>query len=250
MFPVHVQYAPTNTLDHAQSSCKMNDLKENLNNVRSRVAAACENAGRKPGEIAILAVSKRHSTDRIRRLHELGQVSFGENYVQEALQKMGVLRNLDIEWHFIGPLQSNKSRPVADHFQWAQSVDRLKILERLSRQRPRHSPPLNICIQVNIDREPQKAGVLPERVNELALAALDMPGIRLRGLMAIPQMGAAGHDAADSYRRMNELFGGLRKNGLELDTLSMGMSADLEAAIMHGSTMIRIGTDLLGPRPA
>ena len=218
--------------------------------MRSRVAAACDKAGRNPGEIAILAVSKRHSAERIRDLHGLGQLSFGENYVQEALRKMDELADLQIEWHFIGPLQSNKSRPVADRFHWAQSVDRLKILERLSKQRPEQLPPLNICIQVNIDCEPQKAGILPDRAQELARAASDLPRIRLRGLMAIPQMGSVGHDPADSYRRMNELFCGLRNAGLELDTLSMGMSADLEAAIMHGSTMIRIGTDLLGPRPA
>ncbi len=227
----------------------MNNLKDNLDAVCSRVSSACLNAGRAPGEIAILAVSKRHPVERIRELHGLGQSSFGENYVQEALTKMARLEDLEIEWHFIGPLQSNKTRAVAEHFDWVQSTDREKILRRLSQQRPPGLPPLNVCIQVNIDLEPQKAGVLPEGVKSMAFRAMDMPNLRLRGLMAIPRMAAADYNPADSYRRMAELYGDLLGEGLELDTLSMGMSADLETAIMQGSTMIRIGTDLLGPRP-
>jgi pyridoxal phosphate enzyme (YggS family) len=227
----------------------MNDLKENLNNVRARVARACENADRDPSEVSILAVSKRHSVDKIRRLHALGQVSFGENYVQEALDKIEELEGSQIEWHFIGPLQSNKTKHVAASFHWAQSVDRQKILQRLSSQRPETSPPLNICIQVNIDREPQKAGALPEQAAELARLANQLPGVRLRGLMAIPMIGSAEHDPAESYRKMYGLYRKLLDAGLEMDTLSMGMSADLEAAVTHGSTMVRIGTDLLGPRP-
>jgi len=249
MFPVHVQYAPDVTINQAQSSCKMNNLKENLHNVRARVARACEKAGRNPAEIAILAVSKKHPVERIHALHELGQASFGENYVQEALAKMAQVPHTDIEWHFIGPLQSNKTREVAQHFQWAQSVDRIKILRRLSNQRPASEPDLNICIQVNIDREPQKAGVMPEQVKELAHAALALPKLRLRGLMTIPQAASALHDPSGSYMRMEALYHELIEDGIELDTLSMGMSGDLEAAIMHGSTMVRIGTDLFGPRP-
>ena len=181
----------------------MNNLKENLENVRSRVEKTCQTANRDPSEVRILAVSKRHTVDRIAALNELGQTCFGENYVQEALKKIGQLDGRLVEWHFIGPLQSNKTREVAEHFHWVQSADRAKVLRRLSDQRPPTMPSLNICIQVNIDRERQKSGCLPE-------------------------------DAG----------------GMEMDTLSMGMSADLEAAIRHGSTMVRIGTDLFGARPA
>jgi len=227
----------------------MNNLKVNLDTVCSRVISACGRAGRNPEKIAILAVSKKHSADKIRELHDYGQSSFGENYVQEAKVKMAQLPELDIAWHFIGPLQSNKTRDVAAHFQWVQSVDRKKILQRLSNQRPASLPPLNICIQVNIDREPQKAGVLPEQVRELALSAQDMVNLRLRGLMTIPRVASVNDNPAGSYKLMNELFHALIRDGLDLDTLSMGMSADLETAIMHGSTMIRIGTDLFGPRP-
>jgi pyridoxal phosphate enzyme (YggS family) len=168
--------------------------------------------------------------------------------VQEALAKQARLRDLDLEWHFIGPLQSNKTREVAAHFDWVQSADRQKILRRLSEQRPGALPPLNVCIQVNIDREPQKAGVLPEAAGELAGTIIELPGLRLRGLMTIPRMGDEENDPGDSYRRMHELFRSLQAAGLAMDTLSMGMSADLEQAIFHGSTMVRIGTDLLGPR--
>ncbi|MDT8319070.1 MAG: YggS family pyridoxal phosphate-dependent enzyme [Xanthomonadales bacterium] len=227
----------------------MNNLKENLHTIRSRVARASAEAGRNPADVEILAVSKRHSSARIRALHELGQRSFGENYVQEALAKMNDLQDLAIEWHFIGPLQSNKTREVAGHFEWVQSVDRKKILRRLSDQRPENLPALNVCIQVNIDREPQKAGAMPEHAGELAQLTQDLPGLRLRGLMAIPQAAGQGHDPGSSHARMAELFAALRSVGLDMDTLSMGMSADLEQAIMHGSTLIRIGTGLFGPRP-
>jgi hypothetical protein len=227
----------------------MNNLKENLDNIRARIAAACEKAGRQPSEIRLLAVSKKHSADRIRRLHALGQSAFGENYVQEALHKIGELAPLGIEWHFIGPLQSNKTREVAGNFQWAQSVDRLKLLRRLSAQRPEDMPPLNVCIQVNIDREPQKAGVMPEGAEELVKEAMEMPRLRLRGLMTIPEMATDLHDPGESYERMRRLYTDLRGVASDMDTLSMGMSGDLESAILHGSTMVRIGTDLLGPRP-
>ena len=232
----------------------MNNLKVNLNNVRARVASACERAGRRPEEIAILAVSKKHSPERILAMRQLGQHAFGENYVQEAIGKMKRLAEMagpeiSFEWHFIGPLQSNKTRDVAQNFAWVQSVDRIKLLKRLSDQRPAERPDLNICIQVNIDREPQKAGVLPEQLPEIVKAALALPGLRLRGLMTIPMAAIGGHDPSASYEQMSDLYDGLIGDGLDLDTLSMGMSADLEAAIMHGSTMVRIGTDLFGPRP-
>lgn len=227
----------------------MNNLKENLNNVRSRVGLACRTAGRDPSEITILAVSKKHPAEKIRQLNDLGQGCFGENYVQEALGKMSELADRTIEWHFIGPMQSNKTREVAAHFHWVQSVDREKILRRLSNQRPEGLPPLNLCIQVNIDREPQKAGVLPEQTAALARLCASLPGVRLRGLMSIPMIGSVDHDPAESYRHMFDLYRDLQNSGMHLDTLSMGMSSDLESAIIHGSTMVRIGTDLLGPRP-
>ena len=227
----------------------MNNLKANLHNVRARVAAACKTAGRDPAEVSVLAVSKKHPARRIRELHALGQRAFGENYVQEALAKRAELAGADIEWHFIGPLQSNKTREVAENFSWVQSADRSKTLRRLSAQRPDDLPPLNICVQVNIDREPQKAGVLPDDVLDLVRLAQGLPKLRLRGLMTIPRMGSEAYDPTDSYRRMHELFRGLQAAGAEMDTLSMGMSADLEQAVLQGSTMVRIGTDLLGPRP-
>ena len=228
----------------------MNNLKENLDNVRARIAAACSAAGRQPGEVVLLAVSKKHTAGKIRDLHALGQRSFGENYVQEALAKQAQLQGLDIEWHFIGPLQSNKTREAAGHFDWVQSADREKIVRRLSAQRPAELPALNICIEVNIDREPQKSGVLPEDTAALAHLVQELPRIHLRGLMAIPRMADDDHDPGDGYRRMRQLYGALLEEGIEMDTLSMGMSADLESAIAHGSTMVRVGTDLLGPRPA
>jgi len=228
----------------------MNNLTANLQNVRARVAKACEKAGRDPSEVTVLAVSKKHPASRIRALHGLGQTAFGENYVQEALTKQSQLADLAIEWHFIGPLQSNKTREVSAHFAWVQSADRNKIVRRLSEQRPAHLPPLNLCIQVNIDREPQKAGVLPEAVLDLARFTQVFPNVHLRGLMSIPRMGSDDYDPSDSYRRMRYLFRQLRDGGIAMDTLSMGMSADLEPAILQGSTMVRIGTDLLGPRPA
>ena len=226
----------------------MKDLKAKLHNVRSRIEAACKKAGRKPSEITVLAVSKRHPAARIRQLHKLGLSVFGENYVREAVEKQAQLEDLDLQWHFIGPVQSNKTRELAQYFDWVQSADREKVLRRLSAQRPESLPKLNICIQVNIDRDEQKAGVLPENLEELAHFALGSPNLRLRGLMAIPQQASAHHDPALSYGKMNDLFRSLVSSGISLDTLSMGMSADLEQAIMQGSTMLRIGTGLFGAR--
>jgi pyridoxal phosphate enzyme (YggS family) len=174
--------------------------------------------------------------------------AFGENYVREAVNKQAQLADLDLEWHFIGPVQSNKTRQLAQNFNWVQSADREKILRRLSAQRPESLPKLNICIQVNIDREEQKAGVLPENLEELVYFALALPNLRLRGLMTIPRLRSAGHDPTDSYKRMKDLFLSLIDAGIPMDTLSMGMSADLENAITMGSTMLRIGTDLFGAR--
>jgi len=226
----------------------MKDLNAKLNNVRARIERACKKAGRKPSEITVLAVSKGHSAARIRQLHQHGLSAFGENYMREAVEKQAQLADLDLKWHFIGPVQSNKTRELAQFFDWVHSADREKVLRRLSVQRPESLPKLNICIQVNIDREEQKAGVLPEKLEELVLLALSLPNLRLRGLMVIPQQASARHDPARSFGKMDDLFRSLVSSGIALDTLSMGMSADLESAIMQGSTMLRIGTDLFGVR--
>jgi hypothetical protein len=228
----------------------MNDLKTKLDKVRSRIHEACKNTGRADSDASLLAVSKLQPAEKIRALFDAGQRDFGENYVQEALLKQQQLADLDIRWHFIGPLQSNKTREVAEHFSWVQSVDREKLLQRLSAQRPPKLPPLNICLQVNIDNEPQKAGAPVAEIPQLAKLANTLPGLRLRGLMAIPAVSADGQTDYQSLLRVADLFRSLRAEGLELDTLSMGMSGDLEAAIEAGSTMVRIGTDLFGPRPA
>lgn len=198
----------------------------------------------------MLAVSKRHGCERIRTFNSLGLVAFGENQVQEALQKQRDLLELDLEWHFIGTIQSNKTHALAEHFQWVQSVDRAKILERLAMQRPASAGVLNICLQVNIDEEPQKAGAMPGDVMRLADLAQSSDRLRLRGLMAIPKLTRVVEEQRHSFRRVKALFDQLKRAGHDLDTLSMGMSADLEAAIAEGSTMVRIGTDLLGARPS
>lgn len=227
----------------------MNTELQRLTQLRERVAAACRAAGRDPAEVRILAVSKQQPPELIRRFHALGQRAFGENRLQEALAKQEQLADLDIEWHFIGPVQSNKTHELAERFQWVQSVDRAKVLQRLSAQRMADLPPLNICLQVNIDDEPQKAGLAPAELPAMAAQASSAPGIRLRGLMAIPQLTEDANRTRDSFQRMRGLFEQLRAAGHPLDTLSLGMSGDLELAIAEGSTMVRVGTDLLGPRP-
>jgi pyridoxal phosphate enzyme (YggS family) len=228
----------------------MNDQLERLNAVRHRIANACEAVGRSANEVSLLAVSKRHSPERILRLHELGVTAFGENQLQEALEKQEALASLALQWHFIGAVQSNKTRALAEHFDWVQSVDREKILNRLAAQRPAGLAPLNVCLQVNIDREPQKAGALPEEVAALAETAVSLEGLRLRGLMCLPRQTDDHEEQHDSFRRVKQLFDELLTRGYDLDTLSMGMSHDLEVAIAEGSTMVRIGTDLLGKRPS
>ena len=197
----------------------------------------------------LLAVSKTHPAAAIRALFALGQRAFGESYWQEAQGKLEQLADLPIDWHFIGPLQANKTRPVAEHFAWAHGVERDKIARRLSEQRPPHLPPLNICLQVNLDGEASKAGVAPEEVLPLALAVKDLPNLKLRGLMCIPapREDVAGQRAA--FHRMADLLDQLRAAGIDgLDTLSMGMSDDLESAIAEGSTLVRVGTAIFGER--
>lgn len=226
----------------------MNDLKENLDNVSSRLRRACEAAQRDPSEVRILPVSKRQPTDRIRAVHALGHTAFGENIVQEALDKQKALDDLALEWHFIGAIQSNKTAEIAAHFDWVQSVDREKVLRRLSDQRPEHLPPLNLCLQINIDEEPQKSGAPADQAVSLAEMAVQLPGVRLRGLMTIPRVQDGDGASVRSFERMKALYDDCRAAGFDLDTLSMGMSADMERAIRAGSTMVRIGTDIFGPR--
>ncbi|MDO8376751.1 MAG: YggS family pyridoxal phosphate-dependent enzyme [Aquabacterium sp.] len=222
----------------------------NLQQVHSRIARACTAAGRVVDSVTLLAVSKTQSPDAVRAAFAAGQRAFGENYVREALDKITTLADLrsQIEWHLIGPLQSNKTRPVAEAFDWVHSVDRLKIAQRLSEQRPAHLPPLQLCLQVNISGEASKSGLAPDEVPAVAHAVAALPRVRLRGLMAIPE--PAGDEAAQRapHRALHALLATLNAQGLALDTLSMGMSDDLEAAIAEGATMVRVGTAIFGSR--
>lgn len=226
----------------------MNESIQRLNSVRQRIEKACISSDRQPGDVTLLAVSKWHSADKITVLNKLGIRSFGENQLQEALQKQRELTGLDLQWHFIGTLQSNKTRAIAENFQWVQSVDRQKILKRLSAQRPESLQPINVCLQVNIDQEPQKSGADPEDILQLAAFASGLENIKLRGLMAIPRLTNDPIQQHESFRRVRVLFDVLKNEGHDIDTLSMGMSSDLEIAISEGSTMVRVGTDLFGTR--
>ena len=228
----------------------MTTLKERLNAVEGRIAQACIQAGREPSSVTLLAVSKLHPAQAVREAAAAGQRAFGENYVQEGLDKLTALQDLRhlLEWHLIGPLQSNKTRAVAEAFDWVHSVDRLKIAQRLSDQRPHHLPPLNLCLQVNISGEASKSGLAPDEVAQVAQAVAALPRLRLRGLMAIPEP-AQGVDAQRApHRALRLLQARLIQQGLTLDTLSMGMSDDLEAAVAEGSTLVRVGTAIFGPR--
>ena len=228
----------------------MNKSLERLQFVQKRIENACIAAGRRADEVSLLAVSKRHPAEKIITMNELGISDFGENQLQEALLKQKKLLHLDLQWHFIGSIQSNKTRDIAANFQWVQSVDRKKVLQRLSRQRPSSPKPLNICLQVNIDMEPQKAGATADEILQLAELADSLDNIKLRGLMAIPKLSNDPQQQHASFRNVRCLFEELRRSGHHVDTLSMGMSADLDIAIAEGSTMVRIGTDLMGNRPA
>ena len=201
-------------------------------------------------DVTLLAVSKTFGPGAVREAHAAGQMAFGENYVQEALEKMADLADLPLQWHCIGPLQSNKTRPVAEHFDWVHTVDRLKIAERLAAQRPAGRAPLNVCIQVNVDGGPTKAGVAPAEALALARAVAALPGLRLRGIMTIPEPAADFIAARALHAGARAVFDQLNAAGLALDTLSMGMSADLEAAVAEGSTLVRVGSAIFGGRPA
>ena len=228
----------------------MSSIAEQIKTVQTRIAAACIAAGRDPASVRLLAVSKTFGPEAVREAHAAGLNAFGENYIQEAVDKITALRGLSLEWHCIGPIQSNKTRLVAEHFDWVHSIDRLKIAQRLSEQRPAHLPPLQVCLQVNTDGGPTKAGVAPAEALALAQAVAQLPRLQLRGLMTIPDP-VQGHAAQVAlHRQATALFEQL---GAALvlphwDTLSMGMTADIEAAIEAGSTMVRVGTAIFGGR--
>jgi len=230
----------------------MSVIAANLQAVGRRIAAAAQQAGRQPGEVALLAVSKTFPDGAVREAFEAGQRAFGENYVQEGVAKVAALADLreQIVWHFIGPLQSNKTRLVAEHFDWVHAIDRLRVAERLSAQRPAGMTPLQVCIQVNISGEASKSGVVPAETLALARAVAALPNLRLRGLMAIPEPEADPAAQRQPFAAMRALLDQLRAAGLALDTLSMGMSADMDAAIAEGATLVRIGTAIFGARPA
>jgi len=227
----------------------MTTIAANLQDVRQRIASACASAQRHVNEVTLLPVSKTFGPEAVREAWAAGETAFGENYIQEAVEKQALLADLHLQWHCIGPIQSNKTRLVAAHFDWAHTVDRLKIAQRLSEQRPEQLPPLSVCIQVNIDGGPAKAGVAPGEVLALAREVAGLPRLRLRGMMTIPEPAPDFASQLAVHRRSRALFDALRDAGLPLDTLSMGMTADLEAAIHAGSTMVRVGTAIFGTRP-
>ena len=223
-------------------------IASQISKVLTRIHTAALQASRPIEDVTLIAVSKTKPASDIEAAASCGLKHFGENYLQEALEKIETLRTLDLTWHFIGPIQSNKTRPIAEHFDWVHSVDRLKIAQRLNDQRPAKRTPLNICLQVNISNEDSKSGVSADEAPELAKAMAALPNIRLRGLMAIPKPSDDPAEQATAFEAVATLFHTLRRTIPELDTLSMGMSQDLEAAIGAGSTMVRIGTDIFGAR--
>ncbi|MFM6990655.1 MAG: YggS family pyridoxal phosphate-dependent enzyme [Rhodoferax sp.] len=219
-----------------------------LQSVNRRIDAACQAGGRARDSVQLLAVSKTFPAAAVAQVAALGQRDFGENYIQEGVEKITALTALGLTWHCIGPVQGNKTRLVAEHFDWVHSVDRLKIAQRLSDQRPAHLAPLNVCIQVNVDGGAAKAGVAPHEALALAREVATLPGLRLRGLMTIPEPAPDFAAALAVHGAAKALFDDLRARGLDLDTLSMGMSADLEAAVQAGSTMVRVGSAIFGGR--
>lgn len=226
----------------------MTTIATQLQTVRARIAAACLAVGRDPQAVRLLAVSKTFGPDAVAEAYAAGQTAFGENYIQEAVEKMAALSHLPLEWHCIGPIQSNKTRLVAQHFAWAHTVDRLKIAQRLSEQRPPELAPLQVCIQVNVDGGPTKSGVVPNEALGLAREVAALPRLCLRGLMCIPEPAPDFEASCAVFMRAKALFDQVNEAGLQLDTLSMGMTADLEAAIHAGSTLVRVGTAIFGGR--
>jgi len=230
----------------------MSSISDNLQAVQQRIAAAARAVQRDPAEVALLAVSKTFGAQEVIDAAEARQRAFGENYLQEALDKMVAVQaarpDLLLEWHFIGPIQSNKTRQIAEHFDWVHSVDREKIAQRLSEQRPPHLPPLNVCLQINISGETSKSGATPQQAVELAQQVAALPHLKLRGLMAIPEPVDDLQAQRRPFRQLHNLLNELKTQGLMLDTLSMGMSADLDAAIAEGATIVRVGTAIFGKR--
>ncbi|MBQ0719645.1 MAG: YggS family pyridoxal phosphate-dependent enzyme [Gammaproteobacteria bacterium] len=229
----------------------MTNILDNIKQVSTSLQQSAQQFHRSVDAIMLLAVSKGQSSQALRLAWQANIRNFGENYLQEALEKIAALDDLDPCWHFIGPIQSNKTQDIAQHFSWVHSIERLKIARRLSQQRPAHLPPLNVCIQVNIDRETSKSGIDPEHCLELALAIDELPRLKLRGLMVIPQQRDQLDEQRRPYRRAAELLDSLKKSSAalsSLDTLSMGMSGDMQAAIAEGATIIRVGTAIFGPR--
>ncbi len=230
----------------------MPNIIDNLCRVHQQIDNAANKTGRHPRDITLLAVSKGQSSTAIREAYRQGQRHFGENYLQEALDKQQQLADLtDIHWHFIGPIQSNKTRKVAESFDWVHSIDRMKIAERLSAYRPDNNAPLNICLQVNIDSEESKSGLHAHQVENLAQAIIKLPNLKLRGLMAIPESRQAISEQKKSFAGLAKLLANLQSSSPQLstlDTLSMGMSGDIEAAIIEGSTLVRVGSAIFGPR--
>ncbi len=225
-------------------------LADRLGKVRNRLAMACDAAGRSADCVTLLAVSKGHSAEAVQAVSRLGVQDFGESYLQEALPKIAVLRGLELTWHYIGQIQTNKTRQIAEQFSWVHTIDRLKTLERLSAQRPLHMPPLQICLQVQLAAEAGKGGASPADVLALAQATRQLPRLALRGLMCIPPPETAVMQQRHWFTTLAQLADTLRADGVAIDTLSMGMSDDLEAAVACGSTLIRIGTAIFGPRDA
>jgi pyridoxal phosphate enzyme (YggS family) len=225
------------------------NLAVNIRSVRERIRVACERAGRSVDSVTLLAVSKTHPVDLIRGAAQEGVEHFGESYLQEALPKIETLKGLELTWHFVGQVQGNKTRAVAEGFQWVHGVDRLRIAKRLSDQRPFHAPPLNVCLQVNIGGEETKGGVTPEELPQLAREVAALPRLALRGLMCIPPPEEDASRQREWFRQTAQLLQSLRVPGTTLDTLSMGMSDSLEVAIEEGATIVRIGTALFGERP-
>lgn len=226
----------------------MPNLTESLSRVRGRIERAVAAAERPPGSVRLLAVSKTVGAERVRAAAAAGQNAFGENYLQEALDKQRALADLAVEWHFIGPVQSNKTRELAAHFDWVHGVDRLKIAQRLSAARDPARAPLDVCVQVNISHQASKSGCLPQDAAALCAAVAPLPGLRLRGLMAIPEPAAGAADPRAPFRALRELFEHIRAMGIPLDTISAGMTDDLEIAIAEGSTLVRVGTAIFGAR--
>jgi len=224
------------------------DIKTNLARVKGQIQQLAEDHGRLPGNIDLLAVSKTFPAEQIRLAYQSGQITFGENYIDEALVKINILSDLDIEWHYIGPIQSNKTRKIAENFQWVHSLASLKHAKRLSKQRPTGMPPINVCIQVNVSGETSKSGVSTWDAEILATELQDLPGLHLRGIMGIPAKTTDTKEQRQAFSTLASVFQQLKKMHDSIDTLSMGMSGDMEAAIAEGSTMVRIGTAIFGER--